>query len=127
LWRPFGKNIETGDWEYGDYSVPSNEIYTSFNRSYKPFRRYQKIFLHNILGVGLDRREVENLDMESKKKNIWISEALNNSTKDVDVWKGGFPLFCFKNQRNCGTDKDRLFYMKLDLEDFFPSISKEKL
>ena len=127
LWRPFGKNIETGDWEYGDYSVPSNKIYTSFNRSYKPFRRYQKIFLHNILGVELDRTEIENLNMESKKDNIWISEQLCKGVQDVDVWKKGFPLFCFKNQGDCGVGKDKLYYIKLDIKDFFPSIDRNKL
>jgi len=129
LWRPFGKNLETGRWEYGKYSVPGKEIYKSFNMSYKPFRRYQKIFLSSILGIELDDIEKEMFEMENnnEKSVIWVSEYIKNCEGSFDVWKSKFPLFCFSNSNGCDSEKKNLYYMKLDIKKFFPSIKIKKL
>ncbi|NPU88335.1 MAG: RNA-directed DNA polymerase [Fervidobacterium sp.] len=122
LWRPLRKNLQTGRWEYGDYSVPSDEIYTSFNRSYKNYRRFQKIFLHNLLKLELDSVEEELLEEENRKQT---SEG--RISKGTDVWKEKFPLFDSRYVNTCGKDIENLFYIKLDLKDFFPSIKQDKL
>jgi hypothetical protein len=129
LWRPFGKNLATGKWEYGRYKAPGKEIYRSFNMSYKPFRRYQKIFLSNILGIEMDEIEEEMFKMEHDKKSvIWVSEWVENGGNDsIDVWKSRFPLFCFGNSNGCDNEKKNLYYMKIDIKKFFPSIDIDKL
>lgn len=129
MWRFLGKNLKTGKWEYGDYDVPSKEIYRSFNMSYKPFRRYQKIFLGNILGLELTDIEKELLDMEENldREAIWVHKKIKNKEKDFDVWKSKFPLFCYRNMNNCTSKIDKLFYIKIDIKRFFPSINIENL
>nr|WP_281364571.1 RNA-directed DNA polymerase [Thermosipho japonicus] len=65
----------------------------------------------------------ENLDGEA----IWVHKKIKNKEKDFDVWKSKFPLFCYKNIDNCTSKIDKLFYMKIDIKRFFPSINIKNL
>lgn len=125
LHRPRIRTSE-GNWPWDEHTTSSEETYLSFARSWKPFRRYANLTLKRFLGDEKHsddpaEAQIQRLEQELSADGI-IPEP--QQKLDLDLRTKQFPYFAKSWPLRI---EPRVWFARLDIENFFPSINRSQL
>lgn len=115
-----------GNWPWDEHSSNSEETYLSFARSWKPFRRYANLTLTRFLGDSNSPDDpaehlIQTIEGGLSEEGL-VPEPGQNL--DLDLRNKRFPFFATSWPR---PTKSRVWFARLDIENFFPSIERKRL
>lgn len=115
-----------GNWPWDEHSSNSEGTYLSFARSWKPFRRYANLTLTRFLGDSNNSDDpaellIQEIEARLSEEGL-VPEPGQNLGLDLRTKR--FPFFADSWPRQ---KKSRVWFARLDIENFFPSIERKRL